>query len=81
VNAQKLLTKLYAAHSKYAGACSHAETQLRPLVEFDDFSIFHQPSDGFVMEYEANNASLAACLAIINEKGKLSLEDYMRIRI
>ena len=73
--------KLCEKHDQYQSAIGSMEYALVDFVEMNDFSIFYQPSDGFVLEYEANNASLIACITIIKEKGFLSIDDYMRLTI
>lgn len=47
--------------------------------ELDDISVFYQPSDGWVLEYESSNAMLYDALNIIFEKGYLSEDDYNSI--
>lgn len=82
MKAEVELRKLDKAHAKYEGVIGDLEGKISALVEFD-FSIFYQPSDGFVMLHneDAHNAPLGVCLNIIERKGKLSYEDYMGLRI
>ena len=44
----RILKKLKKAQSKYEGVISSIEQEIADKVEFD-FSIFWQPSDGFVI--------------------------------
>ena len=71
------LKKLQNAQSKYEGVIGSVEDEISDKVEFD-FSIFWQPSDGFVMvAFDRYNAPLWKVLKIIKTKGKLTEEDYM----
>ena len=71
------LKKLQKEQSKYEGAIGSVEAEISDKVEFD-FSIFWQPSDGFVMlAFDRYNAPLWRLLQIIKTKGKLTEEDYM----
>lgn len=73
----RLLKKLRTAQSKYDGVIGSVESELSDRIEFD-FSIFWQPSDGFVMlAFDRYNAPLGCLLQIIKAKGKLTEEDYM----
>lgn len=73
----RLLKKLLIAQSKYEGAIGNVESSISDKVEFD-FSIFWQPSDGFVMlAFDRYNAPLDNLLRIIQQKGRLTEEDYM----
>lgn len=73
----RLLKKLLIAQSKYEGVIGNVEYSISDKVEFD-FSIFWQPSDGFVMlAFDRYNAPLDKLLRIIQQKGRLTEEDYM----
>ena len=73
----RILKKLKSAQSKYEGVISSVEIEILDKIEFD-FSIFWQPSDGFVMlAFDRYNAPLCRLLQIIKTKGKLTEEDYM----
>lgn len=76
-----LYKKIQVTKSKYDSALQEMERYLSDKCDFDDYSIFYQSSDGFVLEWNANNAPLSNCLLIIKEKGILTLEDYMDERI
>ena len=75
------IKSLYDAHDKLEGIIKKTVLELKPKIEFDDFSIFYQSSDGFVIEYESMNAPLSRCIDIIKSKGFLSYEDYLEERI
>ena len=71
------LKELLNAQSKYEGVIGSVAEEISDKVEFD-FSIFWQPSDGFVMlAFDRYNAPLSRLLQIIKIKGKLTEEDYM----
>ncbi|WP_421752910.1 hypothetical protein [Croceimicrobium sp.] len=79
----RLLKKLTTAQERYDSAIEQAEAGLKGKIEFD-FFIVYQDSDlcWVVVDSEnSDNAPLSDCLAIIDEKGKLTLEDYKRKRI
>ena len=71
------LKKLQVAKQRLDGVIEMTESELKDKIEFDDYFIFYQPSDGFVLVYNSHNAPLRKCIPIIKRKGKLSLEDYM----
>lgn len=72
----RLLKKMITAQNKYDGTICSVERELSDKVEFD-FSIFWQPSDGFVFcDNNGNNSSFINCIEIIKEKGCLSFEDF-----
>lgn len=66
--------------SQLLAACDEAALILRDKVEFE-FNIFYQPSDGPIIEHDKKVAPLGECVKVIKEKGKLTLEDYLRICI
>jgi hypothetical protein len=70
------LKQLNSANGKLSAVIQKIERELSDKIEFEDYSIFYQPSDGFVLEYESHNAPLSLCLDVIKEKGILSFEDY-----
>lgn len=78
----ELLEKLKGAHRRYQNVIALANKKLRNKVGFPCF-VMYQESDGFVLvdEEDGNNAPLSSCLTVIEQKGFLSLEDYMDIRI
>lgn len=72
----RLVKKLMTAQSKYDGAIGSVEKEIFDKVEFD-FSIFWQPSDGFVMcDNDIGNAPISECINVINKKGRLTYEDF-----
>jgi hypothetical protein len=73
--------KLVKSHNKYITAISEMESNLSDKLEFDNYTIFYQQSDGLVIEWEANNAPLDLCLEVISKKGFLSMEDYLNLTI
>lgn len=76
------VNKLVKAKEKYDLEILNIENQIRNKVDFV-FSILYQESDGFVVlsEETSENARLTICLRVINEKGKLSYEDYKKLTI
>lgn len=81
MKAKTLFKKLVTAHSKYQVAIGALEGEIADRVEFD-FSILYQPSDGFViLDYEkSGNALLSSCLWVIEEDGKLTREEFSKLR-
>jgi hypothetical protein len=77
---KNLIDKLNKTHTAYWSAIDNLESYLSDKIDFE-FSIFEQPGDGFVIQYDSHNAPLDSCLRIIKCKGKLSLDDYMDKRI
>jgi hypothetical protein len=72
------LKKLMNAQSKYDSVIGNVEAELSNKVGFE-FSIFWQPSDGFVMlAFDSKNAALAPILDIIKKKGFLNEDDYLK---
>lgn len=71
--------KLIAAKSRYDSEVGALEAKIKDKVGFD-FSIFHQPSDGFViLNYEkSSNAPLSMCLSVIERTGFLSSDDHTK---
>ena len=64
------------AQNKYQSAIGSVEAEISDKVEFE-FSIFWQPSDGFVMgDNEMGNAPISECIKVINKKGCLTHEDF-----
>lgn len=75
------LKKLLTAQIRYEGVIGSVEQEIADKVGFD-FSIFWQPSDGFVMlAFDRYNAPLWRILKIIKDKGFLNEEDYMDVTI
>ncbi len=76
------ISKLINAKSKYDSELGEVERQLSKYIDFD-FSVFYQPSDGFVLlaVESCQNAPLSVCIGIINEKGKLTYSDYSSVTI
>ena len=74
---QKLVKGLDKAHSNLLSAQGAVESAIAKTMFTDDFSVFYQPGDGFVIcDDRSNNAPLSACLKVIAKKGLLSREDY-----
>jgi len=72
------LKKLMNAQSKYDSVIGNVEAELSNKVGFE-FSIFWQPSDGFVMlAFDSKNAALTPILDIIKKKGFLNEDDYLK---
>lgn len=72
----RLVKKLKTAQGKYEGVIGSVEKEIADNVKFD-FSIFWQPSDGFVMcDNEMGNAPIDECIEVINKKGCLTYEDF-----
>jgi len=79
---KKIYDKLEKSFHSYQSSIGVMECELVKYCEFgDDFSVFYQPGDGFVISYESNNAGLDLCLKVIAEKGFLSIEDYLNLTI
>ena len=76
------ISKLINAKSKYDSELGDVESQLSKFIDFD-FSVFYQPSDGFVIlaVETCQNAPLSVCIEIINEKGRLTYSDYSGLTI
>jgi len=72
------LKKLIKAKQKYDLEIDTLYKKIQPYVEFD-FFIMYQPSDGFVIVHNENshNAQLSRCVEIIEDKGKLSYDEYL----
>jgi len=81
MKAKQLLSKLEKSYNTYLCNISNIESELQRYCQFDDFTIFYQQSDGFVLEYKANNAPLFLCIDIIKKKGILSEDDYFDLCI
>lgn len=78
---KKKLNKLNKTLAAYELAVGSMEAALQESVDFD-LGIVYQPGDGFcVNDNDANNAPLDTCIEIINNKGRLSREDYLSICI
>jgi len=73
------LKKLIEAKVKYDKVINNFRESLKPHIQFD-FFIMHQPSDGFVIVHDefCHNAPLYKCIDIINAKGTLCYEDYIK---
>jgi len=69
--------KLIDNHLKYINEIELLGESLQPFIPFD-FTIFHQPSDGFViLNVETmQNSLLKSCIDSIMENGKLTIEEY-----
>ena len=76
--------------TKLAHQILQLEEMLLPYLDFSkiiddgqpDFSIQYQASDScFVLEFDAMKAPLSSCLAIIEQKGKLTHDDYLSLTI
>jgi hypothetical protein len=69
--------KLKKTHNEYEAQCSYMANILSEKIEFE-FFVMYQYSDGFVIVHKEDNhnAPLHSCIAIIDEKGFLSFEDY-----
>lgn len=77
----KEYNKLINAKLKYDSEVCNFENKLSSKIDFE-FSIFWQPSDGFViLDLFTHNAYLFECLKTIKEFGKLSHDDYLRLCI
>lgn len=70
--------KLKKIHNEFEAQSSFLEKILEEKIEFD-FFIQHQPSDGFVIVHrdDDHNGLFYPCLKIIEEKGSLSIDDYL----
>ena len=73
----RLLKKLDTQKAKLDSVLGEVELALKDYVAFD-FSVFYQPSDGFViLNYDAaSNAPLISCVQWIKEHGTLSGDDH-----
>lgn len=87
---KKQFADLEAAHTRMLIMSDNLEKSILPCLDFSDFSddwqqngisIFYQMEDGFVLEFESNNAPLSACIKKIEKNGKLTFEDYRGITI
>lgn len=74
--------KLREARRKYDSAVEKIYSLIRDKVEFNCYVIY-QPGDGHVLlsEDDSRNAPLLWCLNVIEEKGKLTYDDYLRLTI
>ncbi len=73
---KRIINKLINAQSKYNSVIGAVEQEISDKVEFD-FSIFWQPSDGFVIVDDGmGNAPISKCLEIINKRGRLTKDDF-----
>lgn len=80
--ALKLRAKLIKANKELEAAQDEMVAFIKPLTDVEQISVFSQPGDGFVVcDANANNASLSSCLAVIIEKGWLSVHDYESLTI
>jgi hypothetical protein len=79
---EAIISALNNARKQYNKSLSYAQKRIQKKVEFD-FYIMYQESDGFVIvdKEESHNAHLSTCLYIIEQKGRLSLDDFMDARI
>lgn len=79
-NFNRNFNALHKTHEAHEQACATALEKIKPHLssEFDDaeLSVFFQPSDGFVLEYDNDNASLVAIVDAIDREGFLTLEEY-----
>jgi len=73
------IKKLINAKEKYDTELHKFRESLRQHIQFN-FFIMHQPSDGFVIVHDeyCHNAPLYKCIDIINTKGVLCYEDYLK---
>lgn len=79
---KRLLDKLEKAHATYESAKGSMESYLADKCEFgEELSVDYQPSDGFVIQYDSDNAPLDSCLDVIKEKGALSHDDFLYLCI
>ena len=73
---------LKKAHSAY-------ETQLHETAEYisqnselgDEVGVIWQSGDGFVVEFEGNNAPLADCISHIAKTGGMTIDEYLDLCI
>ena len=83
---KKIIKALERSRENHLNAIGKAESLLKEKVDFD-FYIFYQEGDGFVMGYYdsddefSKNASLDRVLQVIEHKGILTLDDYMKLSI
>jgi len=75
------IDKLNKLQSKYETEIGKVCDRIGRKIDFDDFNILYQHSDGWVIEHNATNSPLGRCMEVINKKGRLSLEDYLDLRI
>jgi len=73
----RMMKKLESYKSKYDSVIGEVESSLSDKILFD-FSVFYQPSDGFVvLNYDTSaNAPLNSCLDWIRSNGELSESDH-----
>jgi len=72
--------KMVGAHHKFQTALGAMEQAIADKIPFS-FGIIYQPSDGFTLldiESGRYTAPLSICLALIEEKGILTNEDFRK---
>jgi len=74
------LKKIITAKKKFDKVVLDVELSLIDKVEFE-FTIFDQSSDGIMLldRQTSNNAMLKDCIQVIEEKGVLSMKDYLTL--
>jgi hypothetical protein len=82
---RKIIEALERSRKSHLNAISKAESLLKKKVGFD-FFIIYQESDGFVMMYEDSyhylkKRNLCKVLEVIEAKGILTLDDYIKLSI
>jgi len=81
-----VIKKLESSRENHLDVIDRVERFLKKKVDFD-FYIFYQDGDEFVMGYYdsddefSKNASLDRVLQVIEHKGILTLDDYMKLSI
>jgi hypothetical protein len=75
---KRTMNKIHKAKNRYDGAITELEETIKPFANFD-FTIFYQPSDGFVILPDDTDDNMPVSFAIeaINRDGKLTY-DYDR---
>lgn len=78
---KKLYSNICKNQLNLESSIGKLESELQKYVTFD-FSIFYQYSDGFVIvDDDANNAALGACLGWIETHGTLTHASYLKLTL
>lgn len=86
---KRKLQKIETAHGALDRAIAEMHKKVLPYVdeELADFFIFYQHGDGYVIAVDLeddtapHNAPLDQCLEVIEEKGRLTVGDYLALSI
>ncbi len=71
------LNKLKKAKSVEDALCLRLEQSLSAFVDFEFFVSWQNSDQCYMIVFDRSNARVSTCIGIIEEKGVLSLDDYL----